>query len=172
MNGLLSFFYPTYQLDDDIDTDSDIPRHCVRSRDNNDDTLGPNTMKSVTKKKIEWIVEHFMDTVTDMKAFIEQHHDLRLVGCSLLLVYEGDAAAAQRVWKRMLDEDRQQETAKDDDSAGEESEQVDPKLCDIRLIDFGRSRWLSGNTEQDPTFLNALDNLVAMLDQVLEQSPS
>ncbi|KAI8342797.1 hypothetical protein BC941DRAFT_413863 [Chlamydoabsidia padenii] len=167
LNGLLSFFYPTFQLDDNMGPDN-IPQYCTRSKDKQDGNI---IKKPVTKKKMEWILEHYMDTINDMRTFIEHHSELQLVGCSLLLVYEGDAAAAQQVWKRMLEEDRQQDMTINHGNDDDDADLVEPKLCDIRLIDFGRSRWVPERTEQDTSFIKALDNLLVMLNQVLELSP-
>ncbi|KAI8089704.1 uncharacterized protein BX664DRAFT_139887 [Halteromyces radiatus] len=165
LNALLTYFYPTHRLDDDME--DGIPRHCTRTKDT---TLeGTITRKSLTKKKIEWIVEHFIDTVMEIQEFIEEHAELQLIGCSLLLVYEGDAAAAHRVWKRMLEEDRREQSTIND--INDDEDNVEPKLCDIRLIDFHRSSWRPERTEQDPTFVKALSNLVTLLHQVIEQSP-
>ncbi|ORZ15374.1 hypothetical protein BCR42DRAFT_376579 [Absidia repens] len=162
LDGLLSYFYPTYNLNNESNNN-------------------------------KWILEHFIDTVSDIQGFVEEHAELQLVGCSLLLVYEGDASAAQAAWKRMLEEDRQDDAnidkpvndndgvsggaddaadADDDaDAIQKDMEETGPKLCDIRLIDFGRSRWQPGRTEQEQSFIKALDNLMGLLDQVIEQSP-
>ncbi|KAI8070321.1 hypothetical protein BC940DRAFT_345460 [Gongronella butleri] len=192
VQGLQSFFYPCHRWenDDDYDTDANVPRHCSKipvDDDDNDETKARAV--PLGKKKIEWIVDHCIDTVSDLRDFAATHPELHLTASSLLLVYEGDADAAQRVWKRYLDEDKQhdndQHTATNGKSAqnGENGENGDdddesddaapePKLCDARLIDFARSRWEHGTRHaQDPSLLQALDNMIDMLQQVLDHPP-
>ncbi|CAO3592991.1 unnamed protein product [Absidia cylindrospora] len=193
LDCLLSYFYPTYDLNNASDNNSgSLPSHCTRTKE--EQPLDNTIEKPIGKKKIEWILEHFIDTVSDIQGFVEEHAELQLVGCSLLLVYEGDASAAQVAWKRMLEEDRQHDAnidksannndgnsgdADDDNDVEDDgdgaiqtnTDETGPKLCDIRLIDFGRSRWQPGRTEQEQSFIKALDNLMVLLNQVIEQSP-
>ncbi|ORX62653.1 SAICAR synthase-like protein [Hesseltinella vesiculosa] len=176
IQGLLSFFYPG-QLTDHRADDTGLPLHCRRVPLKNTST----STLPLNKKKIEWIVEHFMDTIEEIMDFLMDHPELHLTASSLLLVYEGDADAAQRIWQRYLDEDKQhdsQPTAatldqdEEQDNEDEVDEPLEPKLCDVRLIDFARSRWEHGRRdEQDPSLMKALGNMLSMLQQVLSDPP-
>ncbi|KAI9302789.1 hypothetical protein BJ944DRAFT_269383 [Cunninghamella echinulata] len=140
--------------------------------------------KPIATNKIAWIVEHYIDTLMDILEFVKEHPELQLIGSSLLMVYEGDAAAAQHVWKKMLDEDKEKDPMKqlkqleleqqneENDDDNENENDVKPKLCDIRLIDFGKSQWSCQRKEQDLNLIKALENTIDFLYQVIENAPS
>ncbi|CAO3614664.1 unnamed protein product [Cunninghamella blakesleeana] len=201
IDGLFRFFYPCHFNNDndneskDNSNDDDDPSDDSEDYSNYYSTsiidhteLDKMIKKPLAKNKIEWIIEHYTDTLMDILDFVQEHPELQLIGSSILMVYEGDAAAAQQVWKKMLDEDREQENVNqitrlnsmdnnnninnNGDEDEDDTNQLDPKLCDIRLIDFGKSQWSSQRSVQDPKLVKALENIIHFLNQVLENGPS
>lgn len=114
------------------------------------------------------MIECFIDTVTELKESIAEYPNLRLIGSSILFIYEGDRAAADATWKRMLEEDklsREKEEVKD----GEEAEELPSKMCDLRLIDFAHSDWHADADAQDPALLKGFDNIIKILKDCLKR---
>ncbi|KAI9245271.1 hypothetical protein EDC94DRAFT_665308 [Helicostylum pulchrum] len=131
------------------------------------------TEQDIIKEKIptkysKWVIECFIDTIKEIKESIIEHPNLRLIGSSLLFIYEGDRAAADKTWKSMLEEDDLPQNKDEDDSRLEDDE-LPPKMCDLRLIDFAHSDWHAERNEQDPDLINGFDNLIALLESCLQR---
>ena len=120
----------------------------------------------IPSKYMRWIIECFIDTLQEIKEAIVSMPNLQLIGSSLLFVYEGDRAAAEKTWKYMLDEDRQKGKGKQTDE--EEDDNLAPKMCDLRLIDFAHSDWHSEREEHDPDLVKGFDNIIDILYQCLK----
>ncbi|CEG67453.1 hypothetical protein RMATCC62417_03882 [Rhizopus microsporus] len=121
----------------------------------------------IPSKYMRWIIECFIDTLQEIKEAIVLMPNLQLIGSSLLFVYEGDRTAAEKTWKYMLDEDRQKGKGKQTDEE-EEDDNLAPKMCDLRLIDFAHSDWHSEREEQDPDLVKGFDNIIDILYQCLK----
>lgn len=121
--------------------------------------------EKIPTKYSRWVIECFIDTIKEIRESIIEHANLQLIGSSLLFIYEGDRAAADETWRQMLEEDdipENKETRTDED-------ELSPKMCDLRLIDFAHSNWHADRTDQDPELLKGFDNIIALLEDCLER---
>jgi len=94
--------------------------------------------------------------------------ELRLIGSSLLIVYEGDWDRAEtgvqwlaRGAEEMREEEEEGEWEEDEES--EEEEDRSDRPCLVRLIDFAHTR-LSPGRGPDLGVLKGLDTLLGLLD--------
>lgn len=121
--------------------------------------------EKIPTKYSKWVIECFIDTIKEIRESIIEHPNLQLIGSSLLFIYEGDRAAADSTWKQMLEEDdipENKELKADDD-------ELSPKMCDIRLIDFAHSDWHADRKDQDPELVKGFDNIIALLEDCLKR---
>ncbi|GAN03778.1 inositol hexaphosphate kinase 3 [Mucor ambiguus] len=132
-----------------------------------------NTSTSTTREKIltkysRWVIECFIDTLKEIQESLIDHPNLRLIGSSILFMYEGDRSAADKTWKQMLAEDK---AAPLQDQAheivAETEDELPPKMCDLRLIDFAHSDWHADRKRQDPELLRGFENIIHILEQCL-----
>jgi 1D-myo-inositol-tetrakisphosphate 5-kinase/inositol-polyphosphate multikinase len=120
------------------------------------------------------VIECFIDTIIEIRDAIIEFANLRLIGSSLLFIYEGDAAAADKTWKHMLEEDSSN-SPKGNNKEGQIDEEEEgegelvPKMCDLRLIDFAHSDWHAERKEQDPELIQGFDNIIKILEDCLER---
>ncbi|KAK4509351.1 60S ribosomal protein L20B [Mucor velutinosus] len=136
--------------------------------------LEDNTSTSTAKEKIptkysRWVIECFIDTLKEIQESLIEHPNLRLIGSSILFMYEGDRSAADKTWKQMLAEDEKgllQDQAQDTATV-ETEEELPPKMCDLRLIDFAHSDWHADRKKQDPELLKGFENIIHILEQCL-----
>ncbi|KAI9481203.1 MAG: hypothetical protein EXX96DRAFT_649723 [Benjaminiella poitrasii] len=135
-----------------------------------DNTTTPTIMKErIPTKFSRWVIECFIDVIEEIREFIIQHPNLRLIGSSILFVYEGDRAAAEKTWKCMLEEDKVNKK-KEKEGEEEEEEELTPKMCDVRLIDFAHSDWHADDRkEQDPNLVKGYDNIIMILNDCLDR---
>ncbi|CAO3606865.1 unnamed protein product [Mucor fragilis] len=133
--------------------------------------IDDNTSTSTAREKIptkysRWVIECFIDTLKEIQELLIEHPSLRLIGSSILFMYEGDRSAADETWKQMLAEDKK---APLQDQAQESAadEELPPKMCDLRLIDFAHSDWHADRTKQDPELLKGFENIIRLLEQCL-----
>ncbi|KAI8976908.1 hypothetical protein BDB01DRAFT_297702 [Pilobolus umbonatus] len=84
-----------------------------------------------------------------------------VTGSSLLLVYEGDSTACHQTWQYLLNEDKKSMKSVD--------EELGPKLCDLRLIDFAHSDWNADRKNQDKDVLMGLDNTIQLLEMCMKR---
>lgn len=111
------------------------------------------------------MIECFIDTIKEIRESITEHPNLQLIGSSLLFIYEGDRVAADNTWKQMLEEDdipENRENRPDDD-------ELSPKMCDLRLIDFAHSDWHADRKYQDPELMKGFDNIITLLEDCLKR---
>jgi len=91
--------------------------------------------------------------------------ELRIVGGSLLLLYESDVARAEEGLKWMLeDEDEDEMDAESEDSDGEDSPKKPGPPCDVRLIDFAHTRFVPGQGPDEGVLLG-IKTVLALLDE-------
>ncbi|KAF7314564.1 Kinase [Mycena kentingensis (nom. inval.)] len=98
--------------------------------------------------------------------------ELRMVGGSLLMLYESDAARAEEGVKYMLrdvdqedDDEDEEEDAEDED--GERSTKKPGPAYDVRLIDFAHTRFVPGEGP-DQGVLLGFKTVLELLDQRIE----
>ncbi|KAI7871033.1 hypothetical protein BDF14DRAFT_1767719 [Spinellus fusiger] len=139
----------------------------------------PSKNRPLPKNKREWIVDRYISDLVEMQDWIANTPHLEMIGSSLLFVYEGDPEAADKAWKRMLQESKSSEASissskdssdRDDPEEApleEESPEEDTYLCDLRLIDFGHAQWQSQQTEQDKGLLEGLNHAIQLLKDCL-----
>jgi 1D-myo-inositol-tetrakisphosphate 5-kinase/inositol-polyphosphate multikinase len=121
--------------------------------------------EKIPTKYSKWVIECFIDTVKEIRESIIEYPNLRLIGSSLLFIYEGDRKAADKTWEHMLKEDSNHMPAEDK----EEEEELSPKMCDLRLIDFAHSDWHAERKEQDPELMKGFDNIIQILENCLKR---
>lgn len=134
--------------------------------------IDDNTSKSTARDKIpakysRWVIECFIDTLKEIQESLVDHPNLRLIGSSILFMYEGDRSAADKTWKQMLAEDKKAPLQDQEHESVEADEELPPKMCDLRLIDFAHSDWHADRKRQDPELLKGFDNIVRLLQEAL-----
>ncbi|KAJ6621802.1 SAICAR synthase-like protein [Mycena sp. CBHHK59/15] len=91
--------------------------------------------------------------------------EMRMVGGSLLIVYESDLSRAQEGLEWMLNDDSEEEEDDGNDDEDEDSSKSRPgPPCDVRLIDFAHTRFVPGQGP-DKGVLRGLDTVLALLDE-------
>ncbi|KAJ7677427.1 hypothetical protein B0H17DRAFT_944838 [Mycena rosella] len=94
--------------------------------------------------------------------------EMRMVGASLLFLYESDATRAEEGLKWMLTDDDEEEDEEDEDDDDDDDEDNSSKKpsppCDVRLIDFAHTRFVP---EQGPDegVLLGLQTVLRLLDE-------
>lgn len=134
--------------------------------------IDDNTSTSTAKDKIptkysRWVIECFIDTLKEIRESLVDHPNLRLIGSSILFMYEGDRSAADKTWKQMLAEDKKAPLQVQEHESVEADEELPPKMCDLRLIDFAHSDWYAQRKKQDPELLKGFDNIIRLLQESL-----
>ncbi|KAJ7625346.1 hypothetical protein DFH06DRAFT_1229223 [Mycena polygramma] len=108
------------------------------------------------------ILELLREDVQDIRdAFADL--EMRMVGGSLLILYESDATRAEEGLQWMLKDDDEE----DDDEEDDEDESKPPKPgppCDVRLIDFAHTRFVPGQGP-DTGVLLGFDTVLSLLDE-------
>jgi 1D-myo-inositol-tetrakisphosphate 5-kinase/inositol-polyphosphate multikinase len=92
--------------------------------------------------------------------------EIRMVGGSLLILYESDAAGAEEGLKWMLRDEDDEEDEEDEDE-DEDDESKPPKTgppCDVRLIDFAHTRFVPGQGPDEGVLLG-IDTILGLLDE-------
>lgn len=134
----------------------------IESTDNVNDNV---KRENIPSKYMKWTIECFIDTLIEIRESIIDHPNLRLIGSSLLFVYEGDRCAADKTWKYMLAEDKKGKKQQEEE---EEETELAPKMCDLRLIDFAHSDWHAKRDTQDPGLVKGYDSIIKILEECLE----
>ncbi|KAI9494014.1 hypothetical protein BDB00DRAFT_341371 [Zychaea mexicana] len=166
-DAILAYFFPTSSY---AHISEEANRKTLK------DEKAAITSKRISSNKMEWLLECFIEEVSGIREYLEEHPSIQLIGSSLLFIYEGDKNAADAVWKKMLEEDRKekQQQKENEDKEGDEDEEEEeeeerPPMYDLRLIDFAHSSWSSKQEEQDPGILKGLDSVLKLLEQCLER---
>ncbi|KAJ7451557.1 hypothetical protein FB451DRAFT_1283579 [Mycena latifolia] len=96
--------------------------------------------------------------------------EMRMVGGSLLFIYESDAARAAEGLEWMLkdDDDDEDEDEEDEDEDEDEDDPSKPPKpsppCDVRLIDFAHTRFVPGQGPDEGVLLG-LNTVLGLLDE-------
>ncbi|KAF7348424.1 Kinase [Mycena sanguinolenta] len=93
--------------------------------------------------------------------------EIRMVGASLLILYESDAVRAEEGLKWLLKDEEEEEEDSDDDEDEEDDPNKPPKRYtpyDVRLIDFAHTRFAPGQGPDEGALLG-FKTLLALLDE-------
>ncbi|KAI8876929.1 SAICAR synthase-like protein [Backusella circina FSU 941] len=162
LDALLAFLYPN--------SDYGARTEEYKQYENEDEIDG--IRERLPLKYTRWVIESFIDTIKEIRHFIKEHPQLRLIGSSILMVYEGDRAAADKTWRFMLDDDNKQGQGEKMEAEPEEAdEELDPKMCELRLIDFAHSDWEAEREQQDPGLMKGYDTIIDLLEKCLTINP-
>nr|GAT59972.1 predicted protein [Mycena chlorophos] len=107
------------------------------------------------------ILELLREDVQDIRDVLVDI-ELRMIGASLLILYESDATRAEEGIKWMLRDPDEDEEEEDDDDDDDEDEP--PRPYDVRLIDFAHTRFTPGKGP-DEGLLLGLDTILDQLDR-------
>ena len=156
IEALLSYLFPTSTYAENV------REYATFIEDENVDDIAGEKLPT---KYVRWIIECFIDTIKEIRESIIEHPQLRLIGSSLLFIYEGDCEAAHQTWKHMLQEDAVPEKEEEE----EDKDELAPKMCDLRLIDFAHSDWHAKREQQDPQLVKGFDNVISFLEECLKR---
>jgi 1D-myo-inositol-tetrakisphosphate 5-kinase/inositol-polyphosphate multikinase len=107
--------------------------------------------KTETSDMVKDVISNIEEAVGSIEQIIAKQES-RMYSASLLFVYEGDpqarkealdSAVAQTAQSRNSDGRRKEDEEIDEDE-DEEDEQVEPRLFDIKMIDFAHAEWTPG----------------------------
>ncbi|KAJ7784339.1 hypothetical protein B0H16DRAFT_1296751 [Mycena metata] len=131
------------------------------------------------------ILELIREDIADIRDALSAL-EMRLVGASLLILYESDPVRAEEGVKWMLDDERSSSShsslGDDSDSDDDEGDAADGKPkkprkptppCDVRLIDFAHTRFVPGKGLDEgvllglDTFLRLMDERIAVVARCL-----
>ncbi|KAI8375290.1 hypothetical protein EDC96DRAFT_496717 [Choanephora cucurbitarum] len=157
LDALMAYLFPTSHYGKETES--------YRTYQDDTDTIENAVHQKIPTKYIQWVIECFIDTLTEIREAVIEHPNLELIGSSLLFVYEGDRSAADATWKFMLNEDKQKENSQADTEEDENA----PKMCDVRLIDFAHSSWHASRETQDPELIKGFDNMLELLEACLQR---
>lgn len=125
------------------------------------------------------IVEDVISNIEEAVGAIEQiitKQESRMYSASLLFVYEGDpqarrealdSAVAQTEQSRRSEGRRQVDETVDDHEDDEDDEQAEPKLFDIKMIDFAHAEWTPGQGP-DENMLMGIRNVRKVLRDLMK----
>ncbi|KAF7292352.1 Kinase [Mycena chlorophos] len=109
------------------------------------------------------ILELLREDVQDIRDVLADI-ELRMIGASLLILYESDAARAEEGIKWMLRDPDEDEQESEDEDEDDEEEDGPPRPYDVRLIDFAHTRFTAGKGPDDGVLLG-LDTILDQLDR-------
>ncbi|KAK0210148.1 SAICAR synthase-like protein [Desarmillaria ectypa] len=95
--------------------------------------------------------------------------EMRMVGGSLLIIYEGDLTKAEDGVKWMLEEEEEEEGDEEEDEEDEKPKRGPPYT--VKLIDFAHTRFVPGKGP-DEGVLKGFDTVLSLLDGRLKEVES
>ena len=111
------------------------------------------------------VLQHIRADIAEIREAIAEVH-MRMVGGSLLVVYEADWERIEEGLK-FLDEDEESEDEDDDDDDDEEVKRPGPPYI-VKVIDFAHTRIVPGEGP-DEGVLKGIDTTLDLLDQRIRQ---
>jgi 1D-myo-inositol-tetrakisphosphate 5-kinase/inositol-polyphosphate multikinase len=133
----------------------------------------PDTLLAPILRSIRKSVQEIRDLLSPI--------ELRMIGCSLLIVYEGDwdraetgvqwlaeqaasmSSGEDRGKEEEINENTEMEGSEDEESEDDSSDEGSPSPCVVRLIDFAHTRLKPGEGP-DVGVLRGLDTILSLLD--------
>ena len=103
--------------------------------------------------------------------FVLENTESRMYSASLLFVYEGDAEALEKALTYEKEHENDDDDAEIGDGSGlqtdENDEEIEPKVHDLKLIDFAHARWAKGEG-CDENALRGVRSALRILKGVVE----
>ncbi|KAI9673279.1 MAG: hypothetical protein M1829_004344 [Trizodia sp. TS-e1964] len=122
----------------------------------------------------KWLAERLRAEVEGFQRALEGEES-RMIGASLLFVYEGDMDVLMRALEEEASSSGKEQEARQDDSDGDDgdegsiSETTKPRISVMKVIDFAHAQWTPG-LGPDENCLQGIRNVVRILDQIIEGS--
>ncbi|KAI0657165.1 SAICAR synthase-like protein [Cubamyces menziesii] len=162
-DGLARFF--------PIAPDAPAPQAIAPGAAENDDAPGDQPMQGtgLPADVLAPLLESLREDIAEIRAALEEIH-LRMVGASLLVVYEADweRARAGLEWlEEGGDEDEDEDEDEDDEEDAEGKQRVGPPYA-VKLIDFAHTKIVPG-AGPDEGVLKGIDTVLQLLDGRIEQ---
>ncbi|KAI8369993.1 hypothetical protein BD560DRAFT_397309 [Blakeslea trispora] len=157
LDALMAYFFPA--------SHHGKSNESYRTYQDDTDRIENAVHQTIPTKYMHWIIECFIDTITEIREAVLENPNLELIGSSLLFVYEGDRSAADATWKFMLTEDKKEDKEKQEEEENENA----PKMCDLRMIDFAHSNWHASRETQDSELIKGFDNIIKLLEACLQK---
>jgi 1D-myo-inositol-tetrakisphosphate 5-kinase/inositol-polyphosphate multikinase len=139
---------------------------------------GTNTDGKLNVRRSKLIIKRIARELKNIE-YVLENEESRMYSASILMVYEGDEQAledALREEKAREPEDQPQtpeaepkSTAEDDESEDDETDEPDPKVHDVRLIDFAHAQWTPGQGP-DENALQGVRSVWRILNELAEQN--
>jgi inositol-polyphosphate multikinase len=112
--------------------------------------------------------------------YVLENEESRMYSASVLMVYEGDEQALEKALQEEKTRDTEgqaqnpelepKSTAEDDgDDVDDESDEPEPKIHDVRLIDFAHAQWTPGQGP-DENALQGVRSVLKILNELAEQN--
>jgi 1D-myo-inositol-tetrakisphosphate 5-kinase/inositol-polyphosphate multikinase len=112
-------------------------------------------------------------------AYVLENEESRMYSASVLIVYEGDdqalGKALQEETTRNIEDPEQNSaaelnsTTEENNDGDDESDEPDPKVHDVRLIDFAHAQWTPGQGP-DENVLIGVRSVLKILNELAEQN--
>ncbi|KAK0455191.1 SAICAR synthase-like protein [Desarmillaria tabescens] len=126
--------------------------------------LAPHTTQGLPSKLLVPVLKALREDIAEIReAFADV--EMRVVGGSLLIIYEGDLIKAEDGVKWMLEEE-EEEDDEDEDDDDEKPKRGPPYI--VKLIDFAHTRFVPGNGP-DEGVLKGFDTVLSLLDGRLRE---
>jgi len=141
---------------------------------------GANADGKLRYRRSQLIIKRIARELEDM-AYVIENEESRMYSASVLMVYEGDDQALEKALEeektRNIEDPEQNpaaeadSTAEDNNDGDDESDEPDPKVHDVRLIDFAHAQWTPGQGP-DENVLIGVRSVLKILNELAEQNAS
>ncbi|RUS33334.1 hypothetical protein BC938DRAFT_472093 [Jimgerdemannia flammicorona] len=170
LSGFLAYLFPTSAASASIPSLDIAATSVVPVPADTDTQITARAPIPPAKKR--WIMRRFVDDLEELHETVEAAHGLRMYGSSLLFVYEGDPEALECAWVAVKERQRREEEEKKEEKEEEEKddeEEREPKIMDLKIIDFAHSKWLDESAGPDEGIVFGVGNAIKMLKRCLEE---
>ena len=138
---------------------------------------GANADGKLRYRRTQLIIKRIARELENI-AYVIENEESRMYSASVLMVYEGDDQALEKALQEENIEDPEQNpaaepnsTAEDNNDGDDESDEPDPKVHDVRLIDFAHAQWTPGQGP-DENVLIGVRSVLKILNELAEQNAS
>ncbi|KAF9032920.1 hypothetical protein BJ165DRAFT_1417549 [Panaeolus papilionaceus] len=128
----------------------------------------PAPSSGLPLKSLLPILRAIRDEIADIREIFASL-ELRMVGGSLLIIYEADWARAEEGLKKLFEdeEDEDEEDEDEDDEDDDPTKRVGPPFT-VRLIDFAHTKLVPGSGP-DEGVLKGMDTILRLIDERLKE---